>query len=234
MLYVSFDAVEAKPRISGFFGLPGRGGSVRFYLMQFVGRTCVFVCAQSCPTLCDPMDSGPPGSSVHGILQARILEWVAMPSLRGSSRPRNRTCVSWIGRRILYQLRPPGKLVSLELHVGKGKFILAHSIELYQSKIPKAVLGANNTHSHTYLNSFLMGFSPVRASLVAQLVKNLLAMWETWVWSLGWEDPLEKGQATHSSILAWRIPWTVYSMGLQKVGYDSFSCKEWSQKHSPV
>ena len=47
------------------------------------------------------------------------------------------------------------------------------------------------------------------ASLVAQLVKNLPAMWETWVRSLGWEDPLEKGKATHSSILAWRILWTV-------------------------
>ena len=47
------------------------------------------------------------------------------------------------------------------------------------------------------------------ASLVAQLVKNLSAMWEIWVQSLGWEDPLEKGKATHSSILAWRIPWTV-------------------------
>ena len=47
------------------------------------------------------------------------------------------------------------------------------------------------------------------ASLVAQLVKNLPAMWETLVQSLGWEDPLEKGKATHSSILAWRIPWTV-------------------------
>ena len=46
------------------------------------------------------------------------------------------------------------------------------------------------------------------ASLVAQLVKNPPAMWETWVPSLGWEDPLEKGKATHSSILAWRIPWT--------------------------
>ena len=45
------------------------------------------------------------------------------------------------------------------------------------------------------------------ASLIAQLVKNLPAMWETWVRSLGWEDPLEKGVATHSSILAWKIPW---------------------------
>ena len=47
------------------------------------------------------------------------------------------------------------------------------------------------------------------ASLVAQLVKNPPAMREAWVRSLGWEDPLEKGNATHSSILAWRIPWTV-------------------------
>ena len=47
------------------------------------------------------------------------------------------------------------------------------------------------------------------ASLVAQLVKNLPAMWETWGQFLGWEDPLEKGKATPSSILAWRIPWTV-------------------------
>ena len=68
---------------------------------------CVCVCsvAQSCPTLCDPMDCCPPGSSVHEISQARILEWVAMPSSRGSSRSRDRThlcCISCIGRRILY------------------------------------------------------------------------------------------------------------------------------------
>ena len=46
------------------------------------------------------------------------------------------------------------------------------------------------------------------SSLVAQMAKNLPAMWETWAQSLGWEDPLEKGMATNSSILAWRIPWT--------------------------
>ena len=47
------------------------------------------------------------------------------------------------------------------------------------------------------------------SSLVAQLVKNLPAMQETWVQSLGWEDPLEEGMATHSNILTWRIPWIV-------------------------
>ena len=60
---------------------------------------------------------------------------------------------------------------------------------------------------------------------MAQMVKNPPAMWETQVRSLGWEDPLEKGMASHSSILAWRIPWTeelgeLQSMGLQRVGHD--------------
>ena len=53
-------------------------------------------------------------------------------------------------------------------------------------------------------------------SLVTQLVKNLPAMWKTWVGSLSWEDPLKKGLATHSSILAWRIPWTAQSTELQR------------------
>ena len=60
---------------------------------------------------------------------------------------------------------------------------------------------------------------------MAQMVKNPLAMQETWVRSLGWEDPLEEGMAAHSNILAWRIPWTeesggLQSMGSQRVGHD--------------
>ena len=63
------------------------------------------------------------------------------------------------------------------------------------------------------------------ASLMAQMVKNLPAMQETWVQSLDWEDPLEKETATHSSSFAWRIPWTedpgrLWSMGLQRVRHD--------------
>ena len=64
-----------------------------------------------------------------------------------------------------------------------------------------------------------MGFAGgAVASLVAQLVKNLPAMQETWIRSLAWEDPLEQGMATHSSILAWRIPWTEEPAGLQSMG----------------
>ena len=51
---------------------------------------------QSCLTLCDPMDCTPPGFSVHGILQARILEWLAVPSSRGSSQPRDQSCISYV------------------------------------------------------------------------------------------------------------------------------------------
>ena len=60
--------------------------------------------------------------------------------------------------------------------------------------------------------------SPYQASLVAQRLKRLPAMQETWVRSLGQEDPLEKEMATHSSILAWRIPWTEELGGLQSTG----------------
>ena len=63
------------------------------------------------------------------------------------------------------------------------------------------------------------------ASLVAQMGNTLPAMWETWVQSLAWEDPLEKGMATYSSVLAQRIPWTeklgeLQSMGLQRVRHN--------------
>ena len=57
-------------------------------------------------------------------------------------------------------------------------------------------------------------------SLIVQLVKNPPAMQETWVQSLGWEYPLEKGKSTHFSILAWRIPWTIQSMASQRVRHD--------------
>ena len=63
------------------------------------------------------------------------------------------------------------------------------------------------------------------SSLVAQMVKNQPTMWDTWVRSLGWKDPLEKGMATHSCILAWRITWTedpsgLQSMWLQRIGHE--------------
>ena len=77
------------------------------------------------------------------------------------------------------------------------------------------------TKSWTRLSDFHFHFLYLWASPVAQMVKNLPAMQKTWVQSLGQKDPLEKGMAIHSSILAWRIPWTEKSGGLQ-----SWGCKE--------
>ena len=93
-------------------------------------------------------DCSLPGSSVHGIFQVRLLEWVAVPSSG--------------------DLPDPG-------------------IEPTSSAFPEL---------------------QVDYSLVAQMVKHLPAMWETWVPCLGGDDPLEKEMATHSSVLAWEIPWT--------------------------
>ena len=73
---------------------------------------------------------------------------------------------------------------------------------------------------------------------MAQLVKNLSATWETWVRSLGWEDPLEKGKVAHSSILAWRIPRIVQSMGSQRVGHNwatfTFTCSIFSASYISI
>ena len=75
--------------------------------------------------------------------------------------------------------------------------------------------------------------SSSRASLVTQMVKNLPAMWETWVWFLGWEDPLEEGMATHSNILAWGIPkvrgaWRATVHG----GHKELDMTEWLSTHT--
>ena len=77
-------------------------GKLRVHLVKYIGNPHMSssdgggLVTQSCLTLCSPVDCSPPGSSVHGILQARRLEWVAYPFSKGSSRPRNRTGVSWI------------------------------------------------------------------------------------------------------------------------------------------
>ena len=80
------------------------------------------------------------------------------------------------------------------------------------------------THTHNYRNKWNLSYLK-ESFLVAQTVRHLPTMRETWVWSLGWEDPLEKEMATHSSTLAWKIPWTeelgrLQSMGSQRVGHD--------------
>ena len=80
--------------------------------LESVNYGCVLV-AQSCLTLCDPMDCSPPGSSVHGILQTRIPEWAAIPFSRGTSRPRDGTTVSRIADKF-FSLSHQGSLLCIE------------------------------------------------------------------------------------------------------------------------
>ena len=72
----------------------------------------------------------------------------------------------------------------------------------------------------------MRSFNGLGASLVAQTVKNPTAMRETWVPSLGWEDPLEEGMATHSNILPWEIPWTEESGGLRSMRHKESDTTE--------
>ena len=101
-----------------------------------------------------------------------------------------------------------GKRGFLDSSVGKES--------AYNARDPSSISGLGRSAGEG------IGYPPQYswASLVAQLVKNPPAMWETWVRSLGWEDPLKKEKATHSSILAWRIPWTIQSMGSQRVRHN--------------
>ena len=83
-----------------------------FFATESPGKPKMLV-AQLCPSFWDPTDCSPPGSSVHGILQAGILEWVSIPFWRGSSQPRDWTQVSWIAGRLPSE--PPGKLVPAQI-----------------------------------------------------------------------------------------------------------------------
>ena len=93
------------------------------------------------------------------------------------------------------------------------KQIMLFPVSLFSHQKNKLLIG-KISKCITFLRLLDMSWT----SLVAQKVKNLPAMQEKRVQSLGWEDPLEKGMATHSTILAWRIPWTVEPGGLQSVG----------------
>ena len=107
-----------------------------------------------------------------------------------------------------------------------GKVPLGHNllVNLFHNFLQDEDAVQSSKFTHSDLINF--SYSSLEwISLVAQTVKHLPTMWETRVWSLGWEDPLEKETATHSSTHAWKIPWTeepdrLQSMGLQRVRYD--------------
>ena len=207
---------------------------------------------QWCLTLHCSVDCSLPGSSVHGILQARTLEWVAIPFSRGSSRPRNQTWVSCIAGRFFtdWATRESCSFLNIRPHVFTSSDDF--SIQWWNTYFLLYLFGEGNGNPLQYsclensmdggawwatvhgiaesdmterlsvlyllvgillqrrasplliylfelfIDLFLFGIC-----LVAQMVKNLPVTQETWVQSLGWEDPLEEGMAIHSS--NWRI-----------------------------
>ena len=108
--------------------------------------TCESLVAQSCPTLCDPKDCSPPGSSIHGIFQAEVLEWVATSSSSGSSWPRNRTCVSRVVGRRFYHLSHQGSPI---IHLVRTKKLQPLRWETWifffpAAKLPQSMLGPDD------------------------------------------------------------------------------------------
>ena len=172
---------------------------------------------QSCPTLCNPIDGSPPGSPIPGILQARTLEWdaisfsILVKSLKQITQPLNYFCMlifmfaSWMQRKITFSFREIGSL----------------NFQLSETKLSKK-------DYHLLLEISITAWSLkhlMKISLVVQMVKNLPILWETWVQSLVGKIPLEEGTATHSSILAWRIP--IYSGAWWATVQGIAKCPTW-------
>ena len=152
------------------------------------------------PTLCDPIDGSPPGSPVPRILQARTLEWVAISFSN-----------AWKWNVKVKSLSRVRLLATPWTAAYQAPSSMGFSSQEYWSGVPLP------SPDHSSIPTF---YQSAWASLAAQSENNLPAVRETWVWSLGWEDPLEKRKVIPSSILARRIPWTVESMGSPRVRHN--------------
>ena len=182
---------------------------------------CAVLClvTQLCPTLCDPVDCSPPGSSVHGILQARILEWLAMPSSRihhGSLG----ILVSW-GWLISPSLSAFHENVSFrqpQSWLGLKQSVLFSPSVLYLvASIPEKAMAP---HSSTL--AWKIPWMEEPRTLQSMVSLRVRHDWATFTFHF---HALEKEMATHSSLLAWRIPGTgepggLPSMGSHRVGHD--------------
>ena len=169
------------------------------------------------------MDYRPPGSSVHGIFQARVLEWGAlafsafkpMHMLKKKKSLKHRCFYD-------YTVTKMAKIRSVILSVGKDLSYITDGSVKWCGSFGKLGFPGGSDGKESACNAGDLGSIPgfgrsprqgkgypfqySWASLAAQMVKKPPEMWETWVRSLGLEDPLQEGMATHSSILAWSIP----------------------------
>ena len=119
----------------------------------------------------------------------------------------------------------------LQHHSSKTWILWCSAFFIVQLSHPYMTTGKNTALTLTREAHFIYRSVYMWASLVAQTVKNPPAIQDTWVWSLGWEDPLKEGMATHSRILAWRIPRTEEPGSLQSIGSQRVK-HDWATKHS--
>ena len=149
--------------------------------------------AQSCLTFCDTMDCSSPGSSVHGILQARILEWVAIPFHRGSSWPRDWTTISCVAGRFFTVLASFNQTRKVFRHYFFMFFLFFLSSPL---RTPITYRLGTLKFSHSWPTLYSLSLT-----LACLSILEFFSLW--------WPHlQLEKALATHSSTLAWKIPWT--------------------------
>ena len=197
---------------------PGKNTGVGcHFLLQCMKVKSESEVTQLCPTLSDPMDCSPPGSSIHGIFQVRVLEWGAIAFSELISR------VAQMVKNLpaIWEVVVVGGLVAKSCPTLVTPWTVACQAPLF---------GIFQARILEWISiSFSRGSSQPRnwtqVSCIAGIFLYLLSCEGTQVQSLGWEDPLKKGMATHSSILAWRIPWTeepgrLQSMESQRVRHD--------------
>ena len=168
---------------------------------NIVNQWCSCLVPQSCLTLCNPMDWGPPGSSVHGISQARILEWVAISFSRGSSWPRDQTCVSCIGRWILYHWAiREALLTSYCFSVAKLHPILFDPMDrcMPGSLVLHYFLGFAQIHVHWVSDAYLTTSSSATPSPFAFSLSQHQGLLQ-WVNSLKQVDKVLELQLHHQS-----------------------------------
>ena len=183
-----------------------------------------FSVSQACPSLRDPMGCSTSGFPVlHHLpeLAQAHVHWVSdtiqpscplSPPSPAFNLSQHQGLFQWVS-----SSHQVAKVLELQLQHSSFPWLFSVPLELtglisFQSKGLSRVFSNTTVQKYQFFGTqpSLYSNSHIHwASLAAQLIKNLPAMRETWIQSLGWEDPLEKRKSTHSSILAWRIPWTV-------------------------
>ena len=132
------------------------------FILSLLLVCCCCLVAESSPTLFDPMDCSLPGSSVHGILQARILQWVAIPSSRGSSQPRDQTQVSCIAGRFftIWATKFAPRLSSTNFHLPERPLLLsALWITIFRKHVLNSTRQKMEKHAHfKFFNINILGF----------------------------------------------------------------------------